>query len=301
MLEPDERRPGGVRAVVTDFGLARRDRPGRGSARAADRNGGRDRNAGLHGARADRGPRDHAGNGRLCARRRPLRDGHRRAAVRGRHAPVRGVEEAQGGRAFAAKARTRPAAGLGEDDPALPRARAGRPLRLRQRGRAGAPGRGDRHGAGDSPAPPQTDGGRRRGTPARGGRRFRRVARSRAPARGRAGRRHRAGTPPIDRGARVQEPRGQARGGLGLDGALGDADHGARGRRHAAGHPERGRRAGQDRPRDPGRRHARQGDARPRPHEHRSGPRAPRLLPRDRPRRGRADPPRPAPAGHRRR
>ncbi len=32
MLEPDERRPGGVRAVVTDFGLARRDRPGRGSA-----------------------------------------------------------------------------------------------------------------------------------------------------------------------------------------------------------------------------------------------------------------------------
>ena len=32
MLEPDERRPGGVRVVVTDFGLARRDRPGRGSA-----------------------------------------------------------------------------------------------------------------------------------------------------------------------------------------------------------------------------------------------------------------------------
>ena len=32
MLEPDARRPGGVRAVVTDFGLARRDRPGRGSA-----------------------------------------------------------------------------------------------------------------------------------------------------------------------------------------------------------------------------------------------------------------------------
>ncbi|HEY1249861.1 MAG TPA: tetratricopeptide repeat protein [Thermoanaerobaculia bacterium] len=30
MLSPDERRPGGVRAVVTDFGLARRDRPGRG-------------------------------------------------------------------------------------------------------------------------------------------------------------------------------------------------------------------------------------------------------------------------------
>ena len=28
MLEPDERRPGGVRAVVTDFGLARRERPG---------------------------------------------------------------------------------------------------------------------------------------------------------------------------------------------------------------------------------------------------------------------------------
>jgi eukaryotic-like serine/threonine-protein kinase len=34
MLEPDERRPGGVRAVVTDFGLARRDRP-RGGVRAA--------------------------------------------------------------------------------------------------------------------------------------------------------------------------------------------------------------------------------------------------------------------------
>ncbi len=32
MLEPDERRPGGMRVVVTDFGLARRDRPGRGSA-----------------------------------------------------------------------------------------------------------------------------------------------------------------------------------------------------------------------------------------------------------------------------
>ena len=32
MLEPDERRPGGVRAVVTDFGLARRDRPSRGVA-----------------------------------------------------------------------------------------------------------------------------------------------------------------------------------------------------------------------------------------------------------------------------
>ncbi|HEY2798185.1 MAG TPA: tetratricopeptide repeat protein [Thermoanaerobaculia bacterium] len=29
MLSPDPRRPGGVRAVVTDFGLARRDRPGR--------------------------------------------------------------------------------------------------------------------------------------------------------------------------------------------------------------------------------------------------------------------------------
>ncbi len=28
MLVPDERRPGGMRAVVTDFGLARRDRPG---------------------------------------------------------------------------------------------------------------------------------------------------------------------------------------------------------------------------------------------------------------------------------
>jgi tetratricopeptide (TPR) repeat protein/tRNA A-37 threonylcarbamoyl transferase component Bud32 len=32
MLEADARRPGGVRAVVTDFGLARRERPGRGSA-----------------------------------------------------------------------------------------------------------------------------------------------------------------------------------------------------------------------------------------------------------------------------
>ncbi|MFY9552421.1 MAG: serine/threonine-protein kinase [Thermoanaerobaculia bacterium] len=31
MLSPDERRPGGARAVVTDFGLARRNRPGRGS------------------------------------------------------------------------------------------------------------------------------------------------------------------------------------------------------------------------------------------------------------------------------
>ena len=30
MLSPDARRPGGVRAVVTDFGLARRERPGRG-------------------------------------------------------------------------------------------------------------------------------------------------------------------------------------------------------------------------------------------------------------------------------
>ncbi len=29
MLEPDERRPGGLRVVVTDFGLARRERPGR--------------------------------------------------------------------------------------------------------------------------------------------------------------------------------------------------------------------------------------------------------------------------------
>ncbi|MET0619516.1 MAG: protein kinase [Thermoanaerobaculia bacterium] len=35
MLEPDERRPGGVRAVVTDFGLARRDRPRSGAASAA--------------------------------------------------------------------------------------------------------------------------------------------------------------------------------------------------------------------------------------------------------------------------
>jgi len=35
MLEPDERRPGGVRAVVTDFGLARRDRPRGGAAASA--------------------------------------------------------------------------------------------------------------------------------------------------------------------------------------------------------------------------------------------------------------------------
>jgi tRNA A-37 threonylcarbamoyl transferase component Bud32/TolB-like protein len=35
MLEPDDRRPGGVRVVVTDFGLARRERPGRGTGSAA--------------------------------------------------------------------------------------------------------------------------------------------------------------------------------------------------------------------------------------------------------------------------
>src|SRR4029453_16632461 len=38
MLEPDERRPGGQRVVVTDFGLARRDRPrgaGSGAGRSA--------------------------------------------------------------------------------------------------------------------------------------------------------------------------------------------------------------------------------------------------------------------------
>jgi serine/threonine protein kinase len=85
MLSPTAAGPR-VCASSTDFGLARSNRPGR-LGGAADRDRGRARNAGLHGARADRRACRQPRHRRLCPGDRDLRDGHGRGSVPGRHPP----------------------------------------------------------------------------------------------------------------------------------------------------------------------------------------------------------------------
>ena len=151
MLVPDDRRPGGDPRRRHGLRPRAQQPPRRTLRRSPDRDRGRPRHARLHGARADRGQGAHARRRHLCARDRDVRDGHGRAPVRGRHAPVGRAEKAQGGRAFPAKGGAGPAGRLGQDHPALPRAPSRGPLRVDRRGRRRAARRGRRGGSAGAP------------------------------------------------------------------------------------------------------------------------------------------------------
>ena len=124
--------------MITDFGLAQRSSDDDGSSLlpVPERRGGDLGHPRLHGAGAGRGWPGDAGHGRLCARGRPLRDGHRGPAVRGGHpAPDRG-QAAAGAAPEPADPRARPGPSLGGDDTAMSGPPACRSLRQR-RGRRG--------------------------------------------------------------------------------------------------------------------------------------------------------------------
>ena len=82
LLVPSE--DGRIRAVITDFGLARRvHRDPKGTRSWADR--AYAGTPGLYGAGAVHGRRDHTRRGHLCSRHRHVRDGDRSTSVRGGH------------------------------------------------------------------------------------------------------------------------------------------------------------------------------------------------------------------------
>ncbi len=123
MLVP---RAGEVRAVITDFGLARSGDTGARPRRAS--HAGARRHARLHGAGAGLRSRRDGGRRPVRARRRDVRDGHRPSALRRRdRGPHRRAPLARAG-ALPAAPRERSRWTLGVGDPALPRACAGRSL-----------------------------------------------------------------------------------------------------------------------------------------------------------------------------
>ena len=225
--------------MVTDFGLAWAAGDGLGVDHALRPPG---RHARLRGPRAGRGARGHRGRRHLRPRRRPLRDGHGPAAVRGRLAAVHRAQALPRG-ARLARGTTRPASDRSgrrsilrclEREPA-------RPLPVGARRGAGAAGRS---------APPLADRrGRAYGPPPRGPRRRRRwplaVAAAAVPVDGRAPRplprrRLPPRAPRPGAGASVavlgfKNLSGQPRARVALDRAGGDADRRAGGRARSSG------------------------------------------------------------------
>ena len=78
------------------------------------------RHAGVHGAGASGQSQSHTGDGHLRARRRDVRDGHRTAAVCGRHSAQRRVRPAAKACRVAARARPGARSPMGGDHPAMP-------------------------------------------------------------------------------------------------------------------------------------------------------------------------------------
>ena len=244
MLLPSARRASA--RVVTDFGLAARRRGPRraGLADAARRDS---RHAGLHGARADRGRRGHAGHRHLRARHRDVRDARRRAPVPRRPADGRRRSSA------CARHRARRASCPGPRSPlgpAIMRCLARVPRIASSAPATSSPPCGERRAA-------QASADVRRGAaPCRGGvRPGRRLRLPRPPARRRARSGDRPGpvrrrperAPALDRRPRVPERLRAAGRRLAVDRIRRDADDRAGRRRAAADDPRREHRPHEDR------------------------------------------------------
>ncbi len=288
MLVPDERRPGGIRVVVTDFGLARSSRPGRQSA------------APLTETEAVLGTPDYMAPEQIEGKDlTPAADVYALGIVM--YEMVTGEPPFQGDTPLSValkklkEAAPSPRSGAPDLPPVWDRAI----LRCLERNP------GDRYATtadlvralhGEEIAPGPGERRRRRrilaavaaGVVVAAALGFLATRLRVRGARSRGGGVRGAPVPARDRGSRLQESRRPARPAMGLDGAGRDAHDRARRRRETARDSERRRRADARGPRSSRNRHARPRLADARPREPRRRPRAPRLVPRDR-RRTRAE------------